>query len=580
MVRGTKTQILAAVVISALAISKGISMFRESIFQRKATSKLNKKLSKKVSLPEVSDEKREAILSCTALEIVQGIKQGRFSCVEVMATYIQRAITIGRDLKLTAEEPFEEALRLAYELDIKLSDNPESCGILHGLPISLKDNISQLGCCSSAGLACRCENRDTFNADLVEILKSHGAIPFIRGNVPQAMLAIESTNNIYGTSQNPWKRTHTPGGSSGGDAAMVSARVAPISIGTDLAGSIRIPSAFCGIYGINPTADRMPLKGILSAHPEHGSVSYTYPLMKVAVGPMGRTVDDLALILRSIWHEDTFKRDPSVTPLTFNSSVFEEYSTRNNLRIGYFYYNQFIKCSPAVVSAIELAIQDLTNKGHTLVQIPIPDVLKCNQLALSIIFCNGSKFITECLQGEKPLWFYNGLISGDTYLGNFMPHFHLNSAKEQRVKQFSEFKTHISAKDWWDMHNEIDEYRQQFYDTYTSLQLDAIICPIFPFPAVPHNMSGGIGPCLIYSVIWNVLGCPSGVVPVGQVNSSQTSYPAEFKDSIDSRGEMIMKEAEGLPVSIQVASLPWHDEKALGVMKQLEELYQFHKHPL
>ena len=580
MVLGTKAQIAAAVVISTLAISKGISIFRQTRLQKKATSKRNQKLCKKVSLPKVSDEKQEAIIGSTALEIVQGIKQGQFSCVEVMATYIRRAITIGRDLQLTAEEPFEEALRLAYESDRKLSENPESCGILHGLPISLKDNISQLGCCSSAGLACRCENRDSFNADLVEILKSHGAIPFIRGNVPQAMLAIESTNNIYGTSKNPWRRTHTPGGSSGGDAAMVSARVAPMAIGTDLAGSIRIPSAFCGIYGINPTADRMPMKGILSAHPDHGSFSYTSPLMKVAVGPMGRTVDDLALILRSIWHEDTFKRDPSVTPLAFNSSVFKEYSTRSNLRIGYFYINQFIKCSPAVESAMELAIQDLTNKGHTLVQVPMPDVLKCNELALSIIFCNGSKFITECLQGEKPLWSYDGLISGDTYLGKFLSRFHVNSNKEERVKQFSEFKTHISAKDWWDLHNEIDEYRQQFYETYTQLQLDAVICPIFPFPAVPHTMSGGIGPCLIYSVLWNVLGCPSGIVPVGQVKSSQTSYPAEFKDFIDSRGQTIMKEAEGLPVSIQIASLPWHDEKALGVMKQLEELYQFHKYPL
>lgn len=580
MVLGTKTQTAAAIVISALAISKGISLFRQNKLQKKATNKLNQKLSKKVSLPEVSEEKREVILSCTALEIVQGIKQGNFSCVEVMATYIQRAITIGRDLQLTAEEPFEEALRIAYEYDRKLLENPESCGILHGLPISLKDNISQLGCCSSAGLACRCENRDTFNADLVEILKSHGAIPFIRGNVPQAMLAIESTNRVYGTSQNPWRRTHTPGGSSGGDAAMVSARVAPLAIGTDLAGSIRIPSAFCGIYGMNPTADRMPLKGILSAHSEHGSVSYTSPLMKAAVGPMGRTVDDLALILSTIWHEDTFKRDPSVTPLAFNSAVFKDYSTRNNLKIGYFYSNQFMKCSPAVVSAIELAIQDLTNKGHTLVQIPMPDVLKCNELALSVIFCNGSKFITECLQGEKPLWFYDGLISGDTYLGQFLSQFRVNSPKEERVKTFSEFKTHISAKDWWDLHLEIDEYRQQFYETFTKLQLDAVICPIFPFPAVPHTMTGGIGPCLIYSVMWNVLGCPSGVVPVGQVNSSQTSYPAEFGDSIDTRGEKIMKEAEGLPVSIQVASLPWHDEKALGVMKQLEELYQFHKYPL
>lgn len=580
MVFGTPNKKAFALVIAAFAISKGIKLFKQFRLRQKAQRKLKQKLLKKVNIPEVPYELSELILACTAVEIVEGIRQGKFSCVEVMATYIHRAITIGRDLKLSAEEPFEEALQLAYEHDRKLKQNPESCGSLHGLPISVKDHISQKGCCSSVGLACRCENIDTFDAEILEMLKKQGAIPFIRGNLPQCLLGVESVNRIYGISQNPWKRTHTTGGSSGGDAGIVAARVAPLAIGTDLAGSIRIPSGFCGIYAINPTADRIPGRGIMSPHPEHGDVMYTAPLLKLSAGPMGRTVDDLVLILKSIWQSDTFKQVPMITPLPFNSKVFEDYSTRNNLRIGYFTSNQFIKCSPAIVSALQTAVVDLTERGHHLIQLPVPDLIKSGELVASTIFCNGSDIFTDSLQGEKPIQLYDGLILHDSNIGKLLIDFILGIKREKRLSKSLEFKSHISAKDWWQLYSDIDEYRQQFFNTCKRLELDAVICPIYPFPAVPHNMTDSMSVCLVYTAIWNILGCPSGVVPVGLVLPSQTQYQTELNDFIDSRGKEIMKEAEGLPICIQVASLPWQDEKALGVMKQLEDIYKFHKHPL
>lgn len=93
-------------------------------------------------------------------------------------------------------------------------------------------------------------------------MKKSGAIPFLRTNVPQCCFTFESFNRIYGRVKNPWDKTKIAGGSSGGEGAAIAARLSPMGLGSDQGGSIRIPAAFCGIYGFKPTAERSVINGL------------------------------------------------------------------------------------------------------------------------------------------------------------------------------------------------------------------------------------------------------------------------------------------------------------------------------
>ena len=145
----------------------------------------------------MSIEKKNQILAFKAYEISEKIRSGKYTIQEVLDVYMERAQELGRRYKLSAEEMFEDA-------ELRLSSIPDtSDSILFGIPVSIKDHIFQLGCCSSAGLARHCFNPDIKDSIVVSLLRKTGCIPIVRGNALQMMLWIETTNNIYGTAENP-----------------------------------------------------------------------------------------------------------------------------------------------------------------------------------------------------------------------------------------------------------------------------------------------------------------------------------------------------------------------------------------
>lgn len=177
-------------------------------------------------------------------------------------------------MDIVAEEAFaqatEAATALAHEVSASESkDRAEEDALLGvnskpllGVPISVKDQIDMAGFDSTCGLAARCFKPAKDDCILIKLLIDKGAIPFIRGNVPQCLMLPESDNNVWGQSKNPHDPRTTPGGSSGGDAALVAYRATPLAIGTDIGGSLRIPAHYCGIYTFKPTPQRISLKGI------------------------------------------------------------------------------------------------------------------------------------------------------------------------------------------------------------------------------------------------------------------------------------------------------------------------------
>ena len=272
-----------------------ISSIKAYKLKKKAQRKLILRNSLKITLPEISQEKQSLILSLTATQLARAIKEKRVTSTEAVATYISRSITIGRELNLIAEECYIEALEKARICD-EMTENNESFGVFHGVPISVKDQMAMEGYTSSTGVAWRLDHRDRETAMIVKMLQDEGAIPFVRSNGPQVMMWFECSNQIYGRGLNPWDPSRTTGGSSGGEGGLIACRGSPLGLGADIGGSIRYPSAFCGVYGFKPTPQRMPTHGMISSMPNK-LIPMDFQIQNTA-GPIGRCVKDLVLVMR------------------------------------------------------------------------------------------------------------------------------------------------------------------------------------------------------------------------------------------------------------------------------------------
>lgn len=235
--------------------------------------------------------------------------------------------------------------------------------------MGIKEHIAMRGFYATCGLATFCEAPCTEDAVLVTLLKEAGAIPLVRSNVPQLLMLPESDNGIYGNAVNPYNPGFTPGGSSGGEGAVIASRCAPVGVGTDIGGSIRIPSNFCGIYGFKPTSTRVSYKGCVEPREGGFDGQTTIPS---ACGPMGRCVDDLVLMMRA-WgcggggSGDGMRReDARYAGRPFDMGVYAPPAPRR-LRIGVMHSDGFFTPARAVTRAVEEAADALRAAGHEVV---------------------------------------------------------------------------------------------------------------------------------------------------------------------------------------------------------------------
>ncbi|NXQ44887.1 VDHAP protein, partial [Catharus fuscescens] len=204
-------------------------------------------------------------------------------------------------------------------------------GLLYGIPISIKDHINCKGHISSAGIVKFLGQVKEEDSVIVQVLKHQGGIPFVKTNIPQTMINYDCSNPIFGQTLNPLNPQKSPGGSSGGEGALIAGGGSILGIGSDVAGSIRLPSSFCGLCGLKPTANR--LSSSVSARPAGCSDSPFVLTVAGMLGPMARDVDSLALCMKALLCQEMFQLDPTVPPIPFNEQV---YTSSKPLRIGYY----------------------------------------------------------------------------------------------------------------------------------------------------------------------------------------------------------------------------------------------------
>ncbi|NWY25740.1 VDHAP protein, partial [Pheucticus melanocephalus] len=194
-------------------------------------------------------------------------------------------------------------------------------GLLYGIPISIKDHINCKGHISSGGMVKFLGQVKEEDSVIVQVLKHQGGIPFVKTNIPQTMINYDCSNLIFGQTLNPLNPQKSPGGSSGGEGALIAGGGSILGMGSDVAGSIRLPSSFCGLCGLKPTGNRIssvPAPAHLAAMT--GDRPFVLAVTGV-LGPMARDVDSLALCMKALLCQEMFQLDPSVPPIPFNEQV-------------------------------------------------------------------------------------------------------------------------------------------------------------------------------------------------------------------------------------------------------------------
>lgn len=247
------------------------------------------------------------IYEMTALELRDAIIRGEYKVEEVVSAFLERIEKDPLNCYITVVE--EQALEEARKKDKEIKEyTPDKVPPLFGVPIAVKDNIS------TKGIRTTCASRmlenyvPVFDATVVELLKQAGAIIVGKTNMDEFAMGSTNETSYFGPVLNPWDRSRVPGGSSGGSAATVAARQVPLALGTDTGGSIRAPASYCGIVGLKPTY------GMVS---RYGLIAYADSLEQI--GPMARTVEDLALLFDVIERYDP--RDSTSVPPKFRPST-------------------------------------------------------------------------------------------------------------------------------------------------------------------------------------------------------------------------------------------------------------------
>lgn len=269
---------------------------------------------------------------------------------------------------------FDAALANAKKLDDYYAEHKKPIGPLHGLPVSLKDQFHVKGVETSMGYIGWIgtfqgkkddPRKGVFESEMVRELRALGAVLYCKTSVPHSLMSGETVNNIIEYTWNPKNRNLCSGGSSGGEGALIGLKGSPVGFGTDIGGSIRIPAGFNGLFGIRPSAGRMPYEGMANSMDGQNSVLSV-------VGPLATTAGSLRLLVKSILSQQPWLHDPLVVELPWRDEQEQEIlnliksstAGKGKLAFGILKHDGVVTPQPPVSRAVQIVSTTLEKLGH------------------------------------------------------------------------------------------------------------------------------------------------------------------------------------------------------------------------
>ncbi|WLW64663.1 amidase [Achromobacter aegrifaciens] len=301
------------------------------------------------------------IVALPAHALSEAIRKRQVSCREVMAAYLAHIDRVNPKLNaIVARRDSDELLREADERDAQLAAG-QWLGWLHGMPQAPKDLTAVRGMVTSMGSLVYKDQVTAHDSIIIERMRASGAIFIGRSNVPEFGLGSHTYNQVYGATGNPYDPSRTAGGSSGGAAAALAARMLPVADGSDFGGSLRNPAAFCNVYGMRPSAGRVP----------YGPSTEVFLKQLAFEGPMGRTPRDVAMLLSVMAGPD--RRVP--LSLTGDPAQFAQPldADLRGKRVGWLGdWNGYLPMEAGILELCEQALADLARTGCVAVDYQVP----------------------------------------------------------------------------------------------------------------------------------------------------------------------------------------------------------------
>ncbi|KAI5306877.1 hypothetical protein KEM56_006624 [Ascosphaera pollenicola] len=555
-------------------------------------SKLKQRADRIASLPAVYKGAFTAFDKEVAEEpiqkLVNDVQTGTVQAVDVLRTYGKIAVHAQEKTNCLTEILVPEAEEWLKYNEINLK------GPLAGIPVSLKDSYNVKGFDTSVGYASKACKPWAEDGASVKLLKAAGAIPYVKTNLPVTLLSFESCNPVWGAARNPHNGDYVPGGSTGGEGCLL-ALGGRIGIGSDVAGSVRVPAAWSGIYSLRCSTGRWPKAGVDTSMAGQEGIPSVF-------SPMTRTLNDLTYFTRALIEMKPWQYENTVHPIEWRAKE-QEAVKQKKLRVGVFRTDGVVPPTPAIARAIEDTAKALEAAGHELVEVVPPetaDTLYGLNIAAQLLNSDGcATFMSHFMTGEKN---DPGAAQLNTWANLWRPVRYLYYLYVRYIKRDSVYAYLLkdfgpkTCVDQWKLVAQREKYRATWFDWWNKPEqsFDFILSPVNATPALPHGaMDEGVSSCG-YTFLWNLLDYAAGVMPVGKVdrrhdglvaNDAKMSacrkrnvYKGWLKaagaDNAIARGGWKYYDAEkmhGLPTAVQVVGRRWEEEKVLGYMEVVEE---------
>ncbi|MFH2065461.1 MAG: amidase [Pseudomonadota bacterium] len=438
-----------------------------------------------------------------AVELAAMIRQKKITSIELLEMYCQRIKRHNPALNAIVAMDEKAALQQARQADADLAGG-KRMGPLHGVPITIKDTFEVVGLPCTSGAPKLKNHMPTRNAEAVQSLLNAGAVVMGKTNVPLYGGDIQSVNEVYGRTSNPWDESRTPGGSSGGAAAALAAGLTALELGSDIGGSIRIPAHFCGLYGHKPSYGIVPDQGHIPPLPGIFTGDYSLQIDIMVSGPLARSADDLDLAMTLITAPERADRTAWKIQLPEpRKKMLKEY------RVGLWLDDPACPVDRHVGDAIQSAVDSLARAGaHVAEKKPAIDLTGSIDIFFNLLSAVMGGGATP---GQFEKWRKMAADLPDTdqsYMAK-----HLRGATQLHNSWFMQDAMRQILRGKW----------AEFFKDF-----DVLLCPVSPVAAMKHDdrffydreipINDTLRPyqdAMGWAGLVGVVGLPATVAPVG-----------------------------------------------------------------